>query len=287
MQNRPWDFMVKDTPSREWTEGLGSLITIAFFCGGIAGGLYLYSLYLNNLWGMFIGWSFALAMGVFDLIHLHNKKIVWRMALRPTSSWISRGLLFAILFIGTAAIQIALAYWLPGSVIGTVFKVISGIMALGVAAYSGFVVSYVSSVKFWHSAVMPILFITAGLAGGTSIILVVISLDGAALFAATKVFTMAVLAVYAVIIALHLWISTYNSTTAKNSVLAIISGDLALIFWGLIVVGGIVIPMALIPLMSLKSPTLPAINAAFVLSGNLALRYVILKAGRYTSLLPG
>jgi polysulfide reductase chain C len=286
MQDRPWEFMVKDTPSRDWTEGLGSLITIAFFCGGIAGGLYLYSLYLNNIWGMFIGWSFALAMGIFDIIHLHHKKIAWKMALRPASSWISRGLLFVVLFIGTAAIQMALAHWLPGSAIGTAFKVVSGIMALGVATYSGFVVSYVSGVKFWHSAVMPILFIAAGLAGGASIILVVISFDGAVLFAAAKVFTISILAVYAVIIALHLWISTYNSTTAKHSVLAIVSGDLALIFWGLIVVGGIVAPMALIPLMSLKSPTLPVINAALVLTGNLTLRYVILKAGRYSSLLP-
>jgi formate-dependent nitrite reductase membrane component NrfD len=286
MQDRPWDFMAKDTPSRDWTEGLGALITVAFFCGGIAGGLYLYSLYLNNLWGMFIGWTFALAMGVFDLIHLHNRKMVWKMVMRPNSSWISRGLLFVILFIGAGAINMAIAHWFPGNAFGTVFKVISGIAALGVATYSGFVMSYVSSVKFWHSAVMPVLFIAAGLAGGASIILVLISFDGAVLFAAAKTFTMSILAVYAVIIALHLWISTYNSTTARHSVMAILTGDLAPIFWGIIVVAGIVLPMAFIPLMSLKSPVLPAINAACVLIGNLALRYVILKAGRYSSLLP-
>jgi formate-dependent nitrite reductase membrane component NrfD len=68
--------------------------------------------------------------------------------------------------------------------------------------------------------------------------------------------------------------------------MSIITGDLAVLFWGAVVVAGIVLPMALIPLMSLKSPVLPAINAACVLTGNLALRYVILKAGRYRSLLP-
>jgi len=286
MQDKPWDFMAKDTPSRDWTEGLGALITVAFFCGGIAGGLYLYSLYLNNLWGMFIGWTFALAMGIFDLIHLHNKKSVWKMVMRPNSSWISRGMLFVIIFIGAGAINMALAHWFPGNVFVTVFKVISGIAALGVATYSGFVVSYVSSVKFWHSAVMPVLFIAAGLAGGASIILVLISFDGAILFAATKTFTMSILAVYAIIIALHLWISTYNSTTAKHSVMTIIRGDLAKIFWLAVVLIGIVVPMAFIPLMTLKSPVLPAINVAFVLTGNLAMRYVILKAGRYPSLLP-
>lgn len=286
MRERPWDFMAKDTPSRDWTRGLGALITVAFFCGGIAGGLYLYSLYLNNLWGMFIGWTFALAMGIFDLIHLHNKKMVWKMMMRPSSSWISRGLLFVLLFIGSAAIQMALTHWFPGSALETVFKVIAGIAALGVATYSGFVVSYVSSVKFWHSAVMPILFIAAGLAGGASIILLIISFDGAVLFAASKNFAMAILAVYAIIIALHLWISTYNSKTARNSVMTIVRGDSAIMFWLVVVLMGIAVPMALIPFMSLKSPALPVVNAAFVLAGNLALRYVILKAGRYSSLLP-
>ena len=48
MQTRPWEFGVKENPAREWSEGLGSFIAIAMFCGGIAGGLYLASLFFNN-----------------------------------------------------------------------------------------------------------------------------------------------------------------------------------------------------------------------------------------------
>lgn|SRR4030042_860211 len=286
-KDKPWDFMVKDTPSRDWTEGMGVLIIIAFFFGGIAGGLYLYSLYSNNLWGMFIGWTFALAMGIFDMMHLHKKKIFWRMVLRPNSSWISRGFLFVTLFIGGAAIQMALMYWFPGNVMENAFKVIAGIMALGVATYSGFVVSYVSSIKFWHSAVMPILFIVAGLAGGAAIILLINSLTGSAQSDTVKNFTLSMLGLYAVIIAAHLWISTYNSSSARNSVMTIIRGNLAVVFWLVIVAIGIVVPMLLISLISSALLFLLIINAICILTGNLALRYVILKAGRYSPLLPG
>ena len=85
MKIRPWEFMVKDTPSRDWAEGMGKLIAVAFFCGGIAGGLYLIALYFDSLWGMLIGWIFALGMGLFDMAHLGKKTAAFRASspLRP------------------------------------------------------------------------------------------------------------------------------------------------------------------------------------------------------------
>ncbi|MBN1177432.1 MAG: polysulfide reductase NrfD [Dehalococcoidales bacterium] len=286
MQTRPWDFMVKDTPSRDWAEGMGKLIAVAFFCGGIAGGLYLVSLYFNNLWGMLIGWLFALGMGLFDMAHLGKKKIVWRIALRPGSSWISRGFLLVILFIGSAAIQMALTRWAPGTTAETFFKIIAGIAALGVATYSGFVLSYVNCIKIWNSTVMPVLFIIAGFAGGSAILLVVTSLSDHAVFSTVKVFAMAVLLVYAVIIALHLWISSYNGPTSRNSVKAIVQNGLAAAFWTIVVFIGIVVPLAIIPLADAGSSYLLGLNAVFVLAGNLTLRYAILRAGMYRPLIP-
>jgi formate-dependent nitrite reductase membrane component NrfD len=283
---QPWDFMTRDTPSRDWSEGMGALIGIAFFCGGTAGGLYLLALYFHNLWGMFIGWLFALGMGLFDMAHLGNKAIMWRIALRPGSSWISRGFLLVILFIGSAAVQMALAYWAPGTVPETIFRVVAAITALGVAAYSGFVVSYVSCIKFWHSAIMPVLFIVAGLTGGAAILMIINGVTGAIRFETLRNFSIAILLVYAVIIAMHLWVSTYNSATAHNSVKTIVRGSLAGIFWTVIVLIGIVIPVVFMLVANAHSHVLFILGTACVLSGNLALRYVILKAGMYPSLLP-
>lgn len=286
MHTRPWDFMVKDTPSRDWAEGMGKLIPIAFFCGGIAGGLYLISLYFDNPWGMFVGWLFALGMGLFDIAHLGKKKIVWRMALRPGSSWISRGFLFVILFIGSAAVQMALTRWAPGTTPETAFKIIAGIAALGVATYSGFVLSYVNCIKIWNSTIMPVLFIIAGFAGGSAILLVITSVSDPIQFGTVKAFAITILLVYTVIIALHLWISSYNGPTSRNSVRVIIQNSLAAIFWTIVVFIGIALPLTIISLADAGSTFLLVLNAVFVLAGNLTLRYAILRAGMYRPLIP-
>jgi len=286
MAVQPWDFMTKDTPSRDWSHGSGAFIAIAFFCGGAAGGLYLLSLYFNNMWGMLIGLLFAVAMGLADMAHLGNKAIVWRIAFRPGSSWISRGFLLVVMFIGSAAIQMAISYWAPGTVPETLFKVVAGIAAFGVAAYSGFVVSYVSCVKFWHSAIMPVLFIVAGLTGGAAILMVINSLTNSIPFDTLKSFYTAILLVYAAIIAGHLWISTYNSKTAKNSVKMIVAGNLAVLFWGVIIIIGIAVPLIIGLAAKADSGALFITSTVCVLAGNLALRYTILRAGMYPSLLP-
>jgi formate-dependent nitrite reductase membrane component NrfD len=285
MKAQPWDFMVKDTPARDWAEGSGALIAVAFFCGGTAGGLYLLSLYFNNILGMFIAWLFALGMGLFDVMHLGNKAIAWRIALRPRSSWISRGLLFVISFIGLAAIQMTLTYWAPGTAAELSFKVLAGIMALGVATYSGFVISYVSCIKFWHSAIMPVLFVVAGLTCGTGILMVIFSIMDPMQFDAIKSFALFILPANIVIVAMHLWISTYNSATALNSVKTIVTGSLAWVFWGVVVVIGSAIPITISLVSEAGAQTLLIVNAILILAGNLALRYTILKAGMYPSLI--
>ncbi len=286
MRSELWDFMVKDTPSRDWSEGMGRLIAVAFFCGGIAGGLYLASLYFNNLWGMFIGWLFALGMGLFDMAHLHKKSIAWRMALRPNSSWISRGFLLVVLFIGAAAIQMAITFWAPGTAAETFFKITAGIAAFGVATYSGFVLSYVNCVKIWNSTIMPVLFVIAGLVGGGAILLAIHSFSGAADFYAVKIFTIAILSAYAVFVALHLWVSSYNGATALNSVKSIVKGHLSLVFWLVIIFIGIVVPLVITAATDGASPAVWVINAVLILTGNLAFRFTILRAGMYRPLLP-
>jgi len=285
MATLPWEYLTKDTPSRDWSHGTGIFIAIAFFFGGLAGGLYLISLYFGNLLGMFIAWLCALAMGLCDAAHLGNKFIVWRIALRPGSSWISRGFLFVILFIGAAAIQMAITQWAPGGVPEVLFKVIAGIGAFGVAIYSGFVVSYVSGIKFWHSSIMPVLFIVAGLTGGSAILAMVNTFTADISFVTMKNILAAALVVYAILIAWHLWISTYNNATARNSVKAVVSGELAFMFWVVIVLIGIVAPFIITLAAPAGSQALSIVSLACVLAGNLALRITILRAGMYTSLL--
>ena len=286
MRTDPWDFMVKDTPSKDWIHGSGVFIAIAFFCGGIAGGGYLVSLYFNNLWGLFVSWLFALAMGMFDMAHLHDKKLAWRIVLRPHSSWISRGFLFVTAFIGAAAIQMAISKWAPGTGAETFFKVIAGITAFGVATYSGFVLSYVTYIKIWNSTIMPVLFIVTGLAGGSSILLLISSITGTTQFDTIKYFTASIIGVYGIMIALHLWVTSYAGPTSEHSVRTIVKGELAGLFWGVIVTIGVVAPVIMTLLSNADLTALLAVNVVFVLAGNMALRYSIMKAAYYRPLLP-
>jgi sulfite dehydrogenase (quinone) subunit SoeC len=283
-RSKPWEFMVKYTPQREWSEGMGALMSVAFFFGGISGGLYLVSLYADNLWGMFIGWICAMLMGMADMVHLSKPWRAWRIAFRPKSSWISRGFLFIILFIGCAGIQLAISKWYPGTTVETVFKVFAGILAFGVAIYQGFVVSYVNAIRLWNSAMMPVLFITSGLVGGVAILLAInVALDTTKIQVLQDI-TLVALIAYAVVLTLHLWISTYSSTAAKDSVMRILTGNLAALFWLAVIAVGIALPLIIFLAVSTDATALLFLGVAFVALGNLGLRYTILKAGMYSPL---
>jgi formate-dependent nitrite reductase membrane component NrfD len=283
-QVKPYDFMVKYTPQTDWIEGHGILIAFAFFFGGIAGGLYLSSLFFDSMLGMFIAWLLAMVTGLIDMAHLSKPMRFWRMLLKPKTSWITRGFIFIILFIGCAAIQLALSYWLPGTAVETVFKVFAGILAFGVAIYTGFVVGYVGAVKLWNSAIIPLLFIVAGLTGGLAVLLLISAGDlsrGADIAGVMRI----VLVGYAVFVALYLWVTTYGSTAAKDSVSRMLQGGVAPVFWLGVVLLGIVIPV--IVLFAAPSAAAALVAAAIcAIIGGVALRFSILKAGVYAPLLP-
>jgi formate-dependent nitrite reductase membrane component NrfD len=289
IQTKPWDFMVKYTPQREWIEGHGILVAFAMFFGGISGGLYLASLVFDNMLGMFIAWLLAMAAGMTDMAHLSKPMRFWRMMLRPGSSWISRGFIFIWLFLGAAMIQLALSQWAPGNAWETVFKVIAGIMAFGVAIYSGFVVGYVGAIKLWNSAVIPILYVITGLTGGLAVVLLVSFNEDIARLLSIANYMLVALVVYAVFVAIYLWVATYGSVTARDSVVGILRGSVAPVFWLGVVLFGIVVPIVMVAPFSVAkeaSTVVFAVAAVCAILGGIALRYVILKAGLYSPLLP-
>ena len=287
IQTRPYEFMVKYTPQKDWIEGAGVLIAIAFFLGGVCGGLYLASLYFDSMLGMFIAWLLALLMGIIDMGHLSKPLRFWRMILKPNTSWISRGFILIWLFIGCALIQLALSYWAPGTV-ETVFKVLAGIMAFGVAIYSGFVVGYVGAIKLWNSAIVPILFVIAGLTGGLAILLMTSLGSNTARSMAMANMMLIVVIVYTIFMAIYLWVATYSSDVARDSVMRILRGSIAVVFWIGVVLLGMIIPIALLATNSATgaSAALMITAAICAIIGGVALRYIILKAGMYSPLVP-
>jgi len=281
--------MVKYTPQRDWIEGHGIMVAFALFFGGIAGGLYLASLYFDSTIGMFVAWLAAMATGLTDMAHLSKPKRFWRMLLRVKSSWITRGFLFITLFIGAAGIQLALRQFTDLTALETVFKVIAGIMAFGVAVYSGFVVGFVGAIKLWNSAIVPILFVVAGVCGGLGILLLASQGQSVAQITSIARVSFFVLAGYAVFTAIYLWGSSYANTNALDSVRRILTGEVSMVFWMVVVVIGIIVPLGLIAPFAFSatvSSVAYIVAGVCIIIGGIALRYTILKAGVYSPLVP-
>jgi formate-dependent nitrite reductase membrane component NrfD len=288
MQTKPWDFMVKYTPQREWIEGHGILVAFAMFFGGISGGLYLASLYFDSMPGTIVAWALAALAGLVDMAHLSKPMRFWRMMLKPGSSWISRGFILIFLFLGAAAIQIILSQWAPGAA-EIFFKVVAGIMAFGVAIYSGFVVGYVGAIKLWNSGLVPILYVVSGLVGGLAVVMLASLNKDAASLVNIGNYLLAVLVVYAVFVATYFWSATYGSVTARDSAARVLRGPIAPAFWLGAVLLGIILPLALVAPFSLAenaSAAAFAVAAVCAIIGGVMLRYVILKGGLYSPLLP-
>ena len=283
--------MIPNKPNRryvtqkKWIEGRGMFIAYAFFLGGISGGLYLVSLFFDNLVGMFTSWLLALMMGICYTIHLTKPIRAWRMISRPWTSWISRGFMFISLFILFVMIQIILSYWFSGSAWEVIFKVLGGIAAFAQAIYTGFVLSYVNAIKFWNSALIPVLFIICALLGGAGILLG-INLGGSGTdVKVLEDIIRILLIIYAVVLIVYLWNSIYTDQTAKHSVISMIKGNNAPIFLAGVILLGIIVPLA-ISLASyaanIESSALLYIAISGEIIGGFSLRYSILKAGIYS-----
>jgi formate-dependent nitrite reductase membrane component NrfD len=288
-QRQPFEYMVKYTQQKNWIDGRGNFIAFAFFLGGISGGLFMAAAYFDSLLGMFISWLLAICMGISYMIHLGQPLQSWRMFMKPRTSWISRGFIFIMLFIGLTTITLILRQWAPdatGAI--TTFKVLAGIFAFAQSIYTGFAVSYVSAIKLWNSAILPILFVVCGFSGGLAI-LVGISLNSSQLDIMENI-TRITLITFAVILIVYLWNTTYSSTAAKEAVARLIGGGIGAVFWIGVVVLGVIIPIAVSVGTYFANEASTGLLLTAVITeiiGGLALRYVILKGGMYIPLTSG
>ena len=287
---KPYEFMVKPQQQKDWIDGRGNFIAFAFFLGGISGGLYLAAAYFDNLTGMFVAWLLSLLMGVSYMIHLSHPFRFWRMFMKPKTSWIARGFIFIMLFIGLTLITLILRQWFPeatGAI--TTFKVLAGIFAFAQSIYTGFAVSYVNAIKVWNSAIVPVLFVTCGITGGLAILLAVFIAGDSSQIAALENIIRVVLIALAVIIGVYLWNTTYSSAAARDAIKRLVGGSLAPLFWVGVFLFGIVIPVAISISTFYAGEASSGLLITAVVSeiiGGLALRFAILKAGVYTPLLP-
>jgi polysulfide reductase chain C len=210
--------------------------------------------------------------------------------MKPKTSWIARGFIFIMLFIGFTTIQLILSQWVPqatGAI--TALKVVAGVFAFAQSIYTGFAVSYVNAIKVWNSAIVPILFVTCGISGGLAILLAVMMGQDSSQIVMLENIIRVVLIAFAIIVGVYLWNATYSSTAAKDAVVRLIGGALAPLFWIGVILFGIAVPVVI----SVTSYFTGEAASGFLVTavvceiiGGLALRFAILKAGVYAPLLP-
>jgi formate-dependent nitrite reductase membrane component NrfD len=223
MQIHEW--MVGYTRQTEWIDRRGIFLWIAFYAGGLGGGLYLVSLYFNSLWGMFISWLIiAVIKGGTHLIYLGKPLRFWRIVTRPQSSWLARGFIFVMLFVGFGAVQLMLTHWLPGSPAEYTFKVLAGIMAFAIAVYTGIILMNVKGVPFWNSALLPILFVACGILGGFGLAAVIALNGGDINLQEAETGSRWLLIINVLFIAIYLWRASIREEVGKQSVLKQIHG---------------------------------------------------------------
>ena len=291
IQKQPFEYMVQYTQQKNWIDGRGNFIAFAFFLGGISGGLFMAAAYFDSLLGMFIAWLLALGMGLSYMIHLGQPMQAWRMFMKPRTSWISRGFIFIMLFIGLTTITLILGEWAPGATGAiTTFKVLAGIFAFAQSIYTGFAVSYVSAIKLWNSAILPILFVVCGFSGGLAIMMAVAIGGNSAQITIIENFTRITLIAFAVILIVYLWNATYSSTVAKDAVVRVVKGEIAPFFWIGVIVFGVIVPVGISVGTYFAGSASDALLLTAVVTeiiGGLSLRYVVLKGGTYEPLTAG
>jgi polysulfide reductase chain C len=166
--------------------------------------------------------------------------------------------------------------------------VLAGIFAFAQSIYTGFAVSYVSAIKVWNSAIVPILFVTCGFTGGLAILLAITMAQSGNLVVLENVIRVVLIAL-AVIIGVYLWNTTYSSVSARDAVKRLVGGTLAPLFWVGVFLFGIAIPVIISVATYFSEEPASAVLVVAIVSeiiGGLALRFAILKAGVYTPLLP-
>lgn len=245
----------------------GWFIVIYLFLGGLGAGAYLTSFAAGKGWlgnspalqrvGYFISGpivAFGTLLLVFDLGQgLKKPWLLIGLIMNPRSvmTW---GVYILAIFI---VVALGVAYFaLKKKEAPKILVSIGAVLALATCAYTGLLVAVVKAVPFWNSYLMPVLFVVSALSTGLSITVLLAHIIEKGLktdeqkitkthlwLVGTEIILLAIL--------LALMASGTNGAVAATSASMLISGSLAIAFWVILVVLGLVGPL-LVSIYGLK-----------------------------------
>ena len=289
---QPYDWMVKYTPQTEWIKRRGLFLWLAFFFIELGAGMFIVSSFFGSYSSVLAGWLIcALLGGGLHLRFLGKPQRTWRMIISSgwKTSWISRGLVFVSLFLLTGLASLVWAVWSTPPV---GLLIVADILAFLTVIYAGFAMNFVNGIPLWNTAFLPVLYVISGLWGGAELTLGFSLAGGISSDTATVEGWIRLLMIgFVVLIPVYLMSIRYTSATGRASVQQMVTGQFSMLFWLGAVLAGMAVPASAVIFSyanGLEATPLLFITLAILcgLAGDLTVRYLILRCGLYSPLIP-
>jgi len=290
---KPYLWMTDYTPQEEWIDRQGLLLWLAFFFTEIGAGLYLVSLFFGLWRACLVGWLISAVLGGgLHMLYLGKPGRAWRAIIRPAKSELSRGLVIMSLFLAVGAIQLAPSVGflsdLPWRSDILFLKILMAILCFFVITHGFMIMNVMASIPLWNSAILPLLSLASGVWLGTQLGMGIAFSDQGLLTSMEPVARWS-LFVYAFLIIYYLSNVSHATLAVRESLKIILQGELSGYFYPGVVLIGLLVPIGITAYYwanDLSSGLgLVYLRILCAILGDVTLRYIISKAGRYSPLI--
>jgi protein NrfD len=151
-------------------------------------------------------------------------------------------------------------------------------MGVGLGLYTGLLLGTMSSRLLWNSAVLGPLFLASGISTGAAFLLL-LPLDDSERRTLVRWDVGAIGAELVLIVLLLLGFST-SGEAGRLAAHFLLGGPYTAIFWSLVVVMGLLVPLAMELIETRRHLRFVALTPVLILCGGLALRWILLAAGQ-------
>ncbi len=264
-------------------------IVVYFFLGGLSAGCFVVAV-AASYWRVelkplakiaALAAPIALAIGLLILmVDLGRPMKGYRIILNfNPSSAISWGTLFLTIFMGLSS---AFAFLLikgqesKAKILGHVGL----IFAVLVATYTAVLLGQAPGKDFWNSGVLPVMFLAGGLASGLALVILVAALKGMSdVTPLLGKYVAGLLVLELGLVVLEL-VSLYNGDgDSIETARMLVSGHFSVAFWGLQIVLGAIVPIAILVRKSIPKAAQIAASV-LVLVGIFTMRYIVVVVGQ-------
>ena len=275
-------------PQREWGEGRGLLLVIGHFLVGVAGGTWLLSSIYGITAGLVVAYLLGGLGGITHLMFLGHPEVAFKMMRNVRTSWVSRGFVGLSLFLLGGGVYLALMLTSlggPWRAIELLAQIVAMLGALTVIGYMGFCYTASKAIPYWHSPLHPALYIAYAVRGGVAALLVISAATGTTANASLLQLWIAM----SVLITLFFVFETQGAWTSGNiaarwSVRDVLSGRLAISFYGGTLAMGLIVPVLLLVSSAEHPPVIMALIGIASAAGDFFMKLTTVKAGVYLPL---